>query len=269
MQNFGLRYGYTNDIQKGEIIGFDRHGCIKEENWDAPGSSGYKQVVRGRGGRPRGKSQKRVAGSASKSGKRGTKQVEPLTQILLQQGVRTTGQKHGRGRRTVRKRRTEKKAVPETLLDYLDEKGPTTFRDDDVEEEEPRNSGREVGGSFSNRNMVVENDESSNSSMEAGDSDDNANENEYQYTKWGPATYGVGSNIRSNEIVEMSEEEDADEIEDDNCYEEEEDGMNLEGDAEFNDDDDDDDDDSDGDGDGEENRDDEGSESPVSGDYSD
>ncbi|KAI3456227.1 hypothetical protein Pfo_012890 [Paulownia fortunei] len=255
LPKFALRYGYTKDIQKAETMGFDRHGCIKEENLDnlrdTPGSSGYRQMVRGRGGgRPRGRSQKGVMGSISQSGRRSTKQGETLTQILLQQGVRTPGQKHGRGRRTLRRRRTEKKVVAETLRDYLNDKG--NFRN---VVEEPRNSGREEVGNFSTRNIVVENNQSSNS-MEAGDSDDNANENLYHYEKWGAATYDVISN-RSNEMIEMSEE-DADEIDDGNGYDEE-DGENLDGDVEFNDDD----------SDRDEGNRDEGLESLDSGDYSD
>lgn len=253
MQKLALRYGYTKDIQKAETMGLDRHGRIKEENWDhlhdTPGSSGYKQVVRGRGGRPRGKSQKRVMGSMSQSGRRSTKQGETLTQILLQQSVRTPGPRHGRGRRTLRRRRTEKKAVAESKMDYINDKD--TYRN----VVKPRNSGRGEVDNFSTRNIVSENDDSSKSMED--DSDDNANENLYHYEKWGAATYDVISN-RSNEMVEMSEEE-ADEIDDENGYDEE-DGENLGVDMEFNDDD--------SDRDGEGNRD-EGSESIVSGDYSD
>lgn len=254
MQKFALRYGYTKDIQKTETMEFDRHGSIKEENWDhlrdTPGSSGNRQVIRGRGGgRPRGRSQRRLVGSVSQSGRRLMKQGETLSQILLQQGGRTPGQKHGRGRRTLRRRRTEKKVVVETPRDYLNDRD--TFKD---VVEEPRNSGREEVDNFRTRN-IVENNDSSNS-MEAGDSDDNANENMYHYEKWDAASYGAISN-RSNEMIEMSED-DADEIEDENGYDEE-DGENLEVDVEINEDD------SDRDGGVR----DEGSDSSDSGDYSD
>ncbi|KAL7129980.1 hypothetical protein ABFS83_13G103000 [Erythranthe nasuta] len=294
LPNFALTYGYTKDIQKVETMEFDIHGRIKEEDWDhhTPGSSGYRQVIRGRGGggRPRGgKSQKRVMGS-SQSGKRtgSTKQQgEPLTQSFMQHSVRTPGQKHGRGPRTVRRRRAEEqKTVPvENIRDYLNnEKG--TFRNN--------NNDVENSGNFRAGNVVVEEDESSRSSSsmeeEAGDSDDNnGNENMYQYESWGgaAATYGVPPN-RSNEMVEMSEEEDdADGIEEGNYNDEEEEeenddgenlgryrefsendgGGNLEGHMGFNENDDDDDDDDDSDGDEEQNRD-QGSES-VSEDYSD
>ncbi|KAK4485260.1 hypothetical protein RD792_007892 [Penstemon davidsonii] len=250
-----LKYAYTKDIHKSETMEFDRYGSIKEENWDhlrdSPGISGYKQVARGRGGRPRGKSQKGVRGSISQSSRQNTKQEESLAQILLQQqGVRTQGgQKHGRGRRTLRRRRTEKNVVTETLPNYLDYMGTSK----NVVEKKPVNSGREELINSSNRNIVAEHDDTSNS-----DSDDNANENLYEFKKWGSATYDDIPS-RSNEMMEMSEE-DADEIEEENGYEEE-DGENMEGDMEINDDE------SDRDGDG--NRD-EGSESIDSGEeYSD
>lgn len=204
---------------------FDRHGCIKEEQpWnhlrDAPGTSGYKQVARGRGGRPRGKTQKGSAGPASK---RSTKQGETLTQFLQQQGITTPGQKHSRGRRTVRRRRTEKKVIAESRLHELNDKVP--FK---IVKAEARNLVRD---DFSIRN---ENEDSSNS-VEV-DSDDNGNEEMYPYEKWGDAPYDVVSN-RSNEMVEMSEEE-ADEMDDDNGYDEEDAAnMGLGADVEFNDDD--------------------------------
>ncbi|KAH6773670.1 hypothetical protein C2S51_012074 [Perilla frutescens var. frutescens] len=255
LPNFSLRYGHPKDIQRAESRGFDRHGSM-EENWDhlrdAPGSSGYRQVARGRGGRPRGKSQKGVINSIKQSGKRSTKQGETLTQFLLQQGIGAPGQKHGRGRRTVRRRRSEKKVVAESKLDDLYDNN--SFRN---AVEEPGNSGREEGvHDFNARNLVGENDDSSNN-MD-GDSDDNVDENSYHYRKWGAATYDTISN-RSTEMVEMSEEEEADEIDDEHGYNEE-DGGNLGGDVEFNDDD------SDGDVEGDQ---DDGSESLVSGDYSD
>lgn len=174
-------------------------------------------------------------------------QGESLTQIPMQQGIRTKGERHGRGRRTLRRRRTEQKAIAETLRDFLDDRGTSK-----KVVEGPRNSGRQELANFSTRNIVVEHDESSES-MEAGDSDDNANENLYELEKWGAATYDASPN-RSNEMMEMTEE-DAD-IE--NGYDE--DRENLEGDMEIND--------HDSDRDGEGNRD-KGSESNVSGDYSD
>ncbi|KAG8385512.1 hypothetical protein BUALT_Bualt03G0053000 [Buddleja alternifolia] len=264
LPKFAPRCAYTKDIHKAETLEFDKHGSIKEENWDHPrdtlGTSGYRQVVRGRGGgRPRGRSQK-----VPPSSKRSMKQGETLTQILQQQGVRTPGQGHGRGRRTLRKRRTEKKVVSETLQDYINEKG--TFQSAMVK---PRNPGRQELVNFSSRNVIVENNHSSSSSMEGGDSDDNGDERLYRYENWEAATYDDVGN-RSNEMMEMSEEE-ADEIEEGNGYDD--DGENFEGDMEINDDESDEEEgDGDADGDGDVDVDgirDEGSESMDSGEYSD
>ena len=251
IQNLALRYGHPKDIQRAESRGFDRYGLL-DENWirDAPGSSGYKQVARGRGGRPRGKSQKRVINSAP-SGKRSMKQGETLTHFLLQQGMSAPGQKHKRGRRTVR-RRPEKKDVAESKLDDLYDND--TFMN---AVEEPENSGREeaVAHDFSARNIVGENDDSSNN-MDV-DSDENVDDDSYHYSKWGATTYDTISH-RSTELVDMSEDE-ADDVGDGQGYDGE-DGENLGGDVEFN---------NYPDRDVEGNEDDDGSESLASGDYSD
>ncbi|KAL3617111.1 hypothetical protein CASFOL_039505 [Castilleja foliolosa] len=261
----------TRDTQKAESMGFDRHGYIKEEKLnhlrDTPGSSGYKQVVRGRGGRPRGKSQKGgPTGLVQQSGKQGsrTKQGDTLAQILHQQGISTPGQKHGQGRRTVRRRRSENMAVNETLQGYLNEKA--LFRNSNVLEDEevvPRNIN---GGDITRgrRNVVVENDESSDS-MEGDDSDDNDDMNEdlSRYEKWGGSGYGVVSN-RGNEMMEMSEDEEDDD-DDENGYDDEG-GGNVMGNMGFVNDEDDDESDRD---DGVGNNRDEVSVSEESDDYSD
>lgn len=223
MQKFTLKYAYTKDVHKAETLDFDRHGAVKEENWDqgTPGSSGYRQVVRNKGGRPRGKSQKGSKSAISQSGKRVLKKGETLAEILLQQGGQ--GQKHGRGRRTVRRRRIEK--VPEeTLKDYLDDR--TAFKN---VAEKPKSSIQEelVNSGFKN---VLDNDDISNS-----DSDDNNGEEEnvYEYQKWESSNYHEPPG-RSNEMAEMSEEEEVDEMEEEVGYDE--DGENLEGNVEMNDD---------------------------------
>ncbi|KAL3643462.1 hypothetical protein CASFOL_014277 [Castilleja foliolosa] len=261
LPTFAPRYGQIKDTLKADSMGLDGHRYIKEDNLDhlrdTPGSSGYKQVVRGRGGRPRGKSQKGgPTGSVPRSVKQGsiTKQGATLAQILHQQGP---GQKHGRGRRTIRRRRTEK-AVDETLQGYLNEKA--SFRSNIILEEDEV-PGNNNGGDFSRgrRNVAVENDDSSNS-MEGDDLDDNdVNEDLSRYEKWGGLGYGVVSN-RGNEMMEMSEEEE----DDDNGYDDEG-GRNFVGNIGFVNDDDEELDRDDGVG----NNRYEGSESEESDDYSD
>ncbi|XP_051126147.1 homeobox-DDT domain protein RLT1-like [Andrographis paniculata] len=197
------RYSYTKDIQKAESMELDRRGSLKGEGWDTrhgtPGSSGYRQVPRARGGRPRGKAQKMFKGSTSQSSKRSLK-------IPRKQDARSTGQKIGRGPRTLRKRRIDKKFLAEIPQDDLQDAG--TFGN---VEEEPRNSSREDVDNFSPPNIVAGNDNSSDSMEESGDLDDNnnANENLYRYENWGgAATFDANSNRSSEMMEEVSEEED-------------------------------------------------------------
>ncbi|KAL7102846.1 hypothetical protein ACP275_08G144100 [Erythranthe tilingii] len=208
---FILKYADT-------VIEFSRSGSVKEENRDhfTPRISGNnRQVVRKKGsGRPS-KSKKKSGGSLSKSGKKQSSitEGESLAQTL------THGQKHGRGRRTVRRRRTEQKNVTKTLNEYF--------------EDQPINSGKNDN---SRNNIAVENYESSHHSIE--ESDDNANENVYEFRK-------LGSPIPMDVSEEEQEEDDAsDQIDDENGYNEE---INDEGNHLI----------------------DEGSESDASGDYSD
>ncbi|XP_073158296.1 homeobox-DDT domain protein RLT1 [Henckelia pumila] len=247
---------FSNDVERTERLEFDKYGLIKEDSrdrlHDTPSSFGYRNVRTRGGGRQRNKSQRGVRRPTSQSSRRSMKQGGTLN-MLMQQGVKTNGQRHGRGPRTIRRRRTEKKAVAEILQDCLDNE--STLKN---KAEQPRNSGREELGNFSDKNVGIENDDNS-IGMEAGDTDDDSNENLYDMARWGTSPYDATPN-RSNEMMEMSEEE-AEEIENENEKENEngyyeEEGENME----INDDD--------SDRDGDENGDEE-SESAVSGDYSD
>ncbi|XP_073301309.1 homeobox-DDT domain protein RLT1-like [Primulina huaijiensis] len=245
-----LGQALSNDVKRTERLEFDKYGLIKEDSHDRlhdnPSSFGYRNVRTRGGGSQRKKSQRGVKRPTSRSSRRSMKQGERLT-ILMQQGARTKGQRHGRGPRTIRRRRTEKKAVVEILQDCLDNE--STLKD---ETEKPRNSGREELVDFRNKNVGIENDDHS-VGMEAGDTDDDSNENLYEMARWGTSPYDATPN-RSNDVMEMSEE-DAEEIENESgYYEDEGENMELNGD--------------DSDRDGDENGD-EVSESAVSGDYSD
>lgn len=163
------------------------------------GISGYRQGVRGRGRVP-GRSQKRVTGS----GKRNLRNVETLTDVLRQQGQRTNGQKLGRGRRTIRRRREEKREVQdqETLLSHFGNIGGLkNFV------ESPRNSGGEWVGEEIEQ-MQIEGADNSNS-LEAVESDDNDEcAVGYENGKW-----------RTGNLMVMSDE-DVDGSGDDNDFEE-------------------------------------------------
>ncbi|CAI9760178.1 unnamed protein product [Fraxinus pennsylvanica] len=205
-----LKYANTKDIQIAETSEFDQHGPKKQENWDrlrrTSGSSGYRQMVRRRGsGWTHGKSRKRTAGSTVESGRHIMRQGETLTQVLMQQGERIHGQMQIRGPRTLRKRRTEKKVFAGTFSDYLHDKDAL------------KNVVGKPAVTLNTANIEGENDGSSNS-MEADDFADSANGSHYEFEKWG-AGYDV-SPYGDNMMVERSDE-DANEINENNGYDEE------------------------------------------------
>ncbi|XP_027159398.1 homeobox-DDT domain protein RLT1 isoform X1 [Coffea eugenioides] len=245
------KYSNTGDTQKVPTTDSKRDKQqLKEETWDytgnASGSSDHKQVIRGRGsGRPRGRWPKGFAGSVSESGRRSLKHGGTLTEVLMRQGERSYGHKHGRGRRTVRKRRTEKKFSEETLPGRLGDRGSIR-----IVSGLPRHT---AGAERVVNKNVGETEDNSNSTDDGVDSDDNAAETRYDFGKW-DAGFTVAPH-RNSEVMEMSDEE-GDDSEDDNGGDE--DG---EGDIGIND--------YDSDRQGDDNVDDEGSDSLVSGDYSD
>ncbi|THF97876.1 hypothetical protein TEA_015817 [Camellia sinensis var. sinensis] len=163
------------------------------------GISGYRQGVRGRGRVP-GRSQKRVTGS----GKRNLRNVVTLTDVLRQQGQRTDGQKLGRGRRTIRRRREEKREVQDQ------ETPPSHFGNIGGLRnfvESPRNSGGEWVGEEIEQ-MQIDGADNSNS-LEAIESDDNDEcAVGYENGKW-----------RTGNLMVMSDE-DVDGSGDDNDFEE-------------------------------------------------
>ncbi|KAM3362256.1 homeobox-DDT domain protein RLT1 isoform X2 [Capsicum galapagoense] len=203
-----LGYSSLKGLQKVEPTEIDHDGPLREENWDylsnLPSSSRSRQVVRGRGGgRPR-KLQKGTASKLSESGRAVVRPTETLTQVLIKQGE-THGQRHVRGRRTVRKRRIENKIVEETQPDYF---GDGSSRLSLVVS--PRKLVREEF------DMNVEGIEATNDnsmSMEAAESDDSAPENTYEFNR--------------SDLMEMSDEDQVvyagDGIEDDEEEEEDND----------------------------------------------
>ncbi|WMV15971.1 hypothetical protein MTR67_009356 [Solanum verrucosum] len=196
-----LGYASLKDLQKVEPTVMD-HGLMREENWDylsnLPSSSRSRQVVRGRGGgRPRGKLQKGTSSKPPESGRAVVRPSETLTQVLIKQGE-THGQRHVRGRRTVRKRRIEKKIVEEAQPDYLGDRSsrlsPVVSPIKHVTEEFDMNM---EGIEATNDNSI---------SMEAAESDDSAPENTYDFNR--------------SDLMDMSDEDQVvsadDGIEDDN-----------------------------------------------------
>lgn len=196
-----LGYASLKDLQKVERTVMD-HGLMREENWDylsnLPSSSRSRQVVRGRGGgRPRGKLQKGTTSKPPESGRAVVRPSETLTQVLIKQGE-THGQRHVRGRRTVRKRRIEKKIVEEAQPDYL---GDRSSRLSLVVS--PR---KHVTEEFDMNMEGIEATNDNSISMEAAESDDSAPENTYDFNR--------------SDLMDMSDEDQVvsagDGIEDDN-----------------------------------------------------
>lgn len=251
-------YASLKDLQKVEPTEVDHDGPLREENWDylgnLPSSSRSRQVGRGRGGgRPRRRLQKGAASKPPESGRAVVRPSETLTQVLIKQGE-THGQRHIRGRRTVRKRRIEKKVVEEIQPDYL---GGRSSRPSLVVS--PIKHAREEFD-MNMEGIIAPNDNSN--SMEAAESDDSAPENTYEFNR--------------SDLMEMSDEDQVvsvgDGIEDDNDDDDDDDpdngnddiyrshGQNLERYVNM------DDDDSDRDGDANEDQE---SDSSESEDYSD
>lgn len=248
-QKLPSKYAHTGDTQKILTLESKRDKLqLKEDTWDdtgnAPGSSDYKQAIRGRGnGRSRGRWPKGVAGSVSESGRRRVKHGGTLTEVLMQQGERSYGHKHGRGRRTLRKRRTEKKIAEVTLPGGLGNKGSIR-----IVSEVSRHTG---GAERIVDTNIREIEDNSNSTDDGVDSDDNAPETTYDFVKW-DAGFTVAPHRANSEMMEMSDDE-GDDSEDDN-------GGDEDGDLGIND--------YDSDRQGHRNVD-EGSDSIISGDYSD
>lgn len=225
----------------------DQNGQLKEENWNYSSSAPGRQVVRSKGiGRPGGRWPKETAASVSGSSRPSARHSETLTQVLMQQGE-AQGHKHRRGRRTLRRRRTEKLVIDE--IQPGDEENLERYA------QSPRSNGHEREAIDMNiGRMQVDNDDNSSSE----ESDDSAQENPYEFGK--RQVHFKVSN-RGDDMMEITNDDVDDSSDDDQCgypdY-----NQNLGGDVDMEDGED----ELDGNGDSE---DDQGSDSEVHGDYSD
>ncbi|KAL2524213.1 homeobox-1 [Abeliophyllum distichum] len=217
-----LKYAYTKDIQKAETSEFDKHGPTKVENW------AHLRHTHGSSG---------------------------YRQMARRQG---SGRPHGKSRKRIAGSKLES-GVPELLGGGGEQrkrnpKGHSQITW--VTGVTLKNVVEKPVATLNTANIEGEKDGSSNSSMEGGDFDEDANSSPCEFEKWG-ASYGVVPD-RDRKMVEMSDE-DANEIDQNNVYDEEG-GENMEEDmvtnAYYSD----------------RNRDgdkDDGSDSLISGDYSD
>nr|GMC81593.1 homeobox-DDT domain protein RLT1 isoform X2 [Ipomoea batatas] len=242
-----LGYASTKNLQKVEPMVLDQNGQLKEENWNYSGSAPGRQVARSKGfGRPGGRWPKETAASVSGSSRPSARHSETLTQVLMQQGE-AQGHKHSRGRRTMRRRRTEKLVIDE--IQPGDEENLERYA------QSPRSNGHEREAIDMNiGRMQVDNDDNSSSE----ESDDSAQENPYEFGK--RQVHFKVSN-RGDDMMEITNDDVDDSSDDDQCgypdY-----NQNLGGDVDMEDGED----ELDGNGDSE---DDQGSDSEVHGDYSD
>ncbi|KAL3519817.1 hypothetical protein ACH5RR_017966 [Cinchona calisaya] len=202
------KYAHTGQTQKIPTMESKRDKQqLKEETWDytgnAPGSSDYKQIIRGRGiGRPHGRWAKGVAGSISESGRRNVKHGGTLTEVLMHQEEISYGHKHGRGRRTLRKRRTEKKLAEETLPGRLADKGSIR-----IVKRLPIHSGGAEEVATTNIRGIEDNSNSTDDDDDDGvDSDDNAPETTYDFAKWDTG-FTVAPHRTNNNMMEKSDDE--------------------------------------------------------------
>lgn len=229
---------------------FDQNGQLKEENWNYSGSSTSRQVVRGKGnGRPRGRWPKETAASMPGSSRPSARHSETLTQVLMQQGE-AQGHKHRRGRRTLRRRRTEKLVIDDIQPDYLCDEANL-----ESNTQSPRSNGHEREPiDINNGRMQVENDDNSSS----GESDDSAQENPYEF---GKRQIHFKVSNRDDDMMEITNDDADDSSDDDQCgYQDY--NQNLGGDVDMEDGED----EMDGHGDSEDDQD---SDSEVHGDNSD
>jgi len=156
--------------------------------------------------------------SKQDTGRRNIKVTENLSQKLKQQGQETQGQGGGRGRRTVRKRRVEKRAVEDLLLGHAaashnSKGGIEPFRnldeEWDVEKLSPMTPVHIGVAENSNSAEEVESDDNA----QAVESDDDAQAVEYDHGNWEIGYNGVSPNRWDRDLVGMSDE-DVDNFED-------------------------------------------------------
>ena len=182
---------------------------------------------RGRGGREQGRGkrlQKRANGSKSAAAQRNSRINDNVNPGLRQLGKRTLKQGTGRGRRTVRKRRSGNKVVEETVQVHMAD----VHSSPESGGESPRNFGDEWDDEKVDLDHMKDDDNIIGE--EAVESDDNAQEEEYEQRNWEVGYNGVASEWNGG-LMEVSDE-DADAFEDDDNGVEEVGEEDSEGDVE-------------------------------------
>ncbi|XWS18439.1 hypothetical protein CRYUN_Cryun32bG0043800 [Craigia yunnanensis] len=183
-----------------ELKELDQDEPMKEENFADLSNSRRNNYKRGRGGREQRSGRKwprRASGSKCDTGKQSVRENNNLSLHLKQQGQRTNGQSSGRGRRTVRKR-AKRRAANNTMVAHMADvvkpkASAVSVRDLDEEWRAEK---------F--RMMQMVNPPDNNSAEE--ESDDNAQVEGYKQGNW-ELDFNGASNGWNGDPIEASEED--------------------------------------------------------------
>lgn len=168
---------------------------------------------RGRGTKDQGRGKKlskRMYNSKRDTGRRTVKVTENLSQKLKPHGRGTQGRGGGRGRRTVRKRRVEKRAVEDLLLGHAAASGSLNIGREPLRSLDEEWDGEKESPMTPVHIGVAEN----SNSAEEMESDDNAQAVEYDQGNWEVGYNGDSPNKWNRDFIGMSDE-DVDASEDD------------------------------------------------------
>lgn len=215
LQKLPSRYAPFKSARAINSAELDPDEFIKEDK-SAHNKSVRGSNKRGRGSHDQGRGKKlsrRTHEPKHNPGRRIVKGNENLGQGLKQQGRGTQGQLGGRGRRTVRKRRVEKRAVEDLLLGHAGASHSSKVGRGSLNLEE------EWDGEKEESPIHMEGADHSNSAEEV-ESDDNGQAVEYEQGNWVIGFNGGSSNRWGRDLVGVSDEEMVGASEDDNGIEE-------------------------------------------------
>lgn len=234
MQKLPSRYNASKSIKVAQTADLDRDEFMKVKS--NPGKIVPSNNKRGRGNSVKGRG-KSISKSKQNNGRRRSAKVAGnLNQRVKQQGGGSQGQAGGRGRRTVRKRRVEKKAVEDLLLGHRGASHSSNIAreslrnlDEDWDDEKgsPMTPIHRGTANISNSTEEAESDENvqamdsddniqamdSDDNVQAVESDDNGQAVEYDQGNWEIGFNGNPSRWRrdlvgmSDDDVEASEDE--------------------------------------------------------------
>ncbi|KAK7319734.1 hypothetical protein RJT34_04459 [Clitoria ternatea] len=206
------RYNPSKFRKVAEPADLNQNEFVKVKS--APVKIGQNSNKRGRVSQDKARSKKRsktMYGSKQETGRHKVKVTENLSQRIKQQGGGSQGQAGGRGRRTVRKRRVEKRAVEDLLLGHRGAPRNSSTRGREPLRSMDEDSDDEKASPMTPIHMGAAN--ISNSAEEA-ESDDNVQAVEYDQGNWEIGFNGTTSRW-SRDMVGMSDE-DVEASEDDN-----------------------------------------------------